>query len=203
MYIPKSNLETDPAVLYDFMREHNFATLITQHDSHIDATHLPVMIDTERGILKAHMARANDQWKSFDGSEALVIFQGPHAYVSPTWYETHPSVPTWNYATVHVYGVPHVIDDDTAMRVMLRELVANHESGRDPEWTMNLPEDYLRKMMAAIVAFEMPIARIEGKYKLSQNRSEIDQDNVIEHLLGSPYPVEVETAELMAKRRGD
>ncbi|HVU12572.1 MAG TPA: FMN-binding negative transcriptional regulator [Phototrophicaceae bacterium] len=201
MYIPKSNLEIDIAVLYAFMREHNFATLVTQHEGRLDATHLPVMIDSERGVIKAHLARANDQWKVFDGGEALIIFQGPHAYVSPTWYETHPSVPTWNYATVHVYGVPRLIDDDATVRAMLRELVANHEHGRDPEWMMNLPEDYLHKMMAAIVAFELPIERIEGKYKLSQNRSEVDQDSVIEHLLGSPYPVEVETAELMASRR--
>ena len=201
MYIPKSNLETDPAVLYDFMQANNFATLITQQEGHLTATHLPFMVDTERGVLKAHLARANDQWKSFDGSEALVIFQGAHAYISPSWYETHPSVPTWNYATVHVYGVPVIRGDDAEMRTMLRELVANHERGRDPEWTMDLPEDYLHKMMQAIVAFELKIDRIEGKFKLSQNRSEADQASVIAHLRESEDALEVQTAEISARRR--
>ncbi|MBI1260015.1 MAG: FMN-binding negative transcriptional regulator [Chloroflexi bacterium] len=203
MYIPKSNLETDPALLYAFMREHNFAALVTQRDGHIDATHLPVMVDSERGVLRAHLARANDQWKSFDGSEALVMFQGAHAYISPSWYETHPSVPTWNYTAVHVYGVPVIREDDAEMRAMLRELVANHEQGRTPEWTMDLPEDYLHKMMQAIVGFELKIDRIEGKFKLSQNRSEVDQASVIAHLRESSDPLEVQTAEISAQRRAN
>ena len=163
MYIPKSNLETDIAVLYEFMREHNFAPLISQHQGHLSATHLPFMLDSERGVLKAHMARANDQWKTFDGREALVIFQGPHAYVSPSWYEVHPSVPTWNYATVHVYGVPQIVEDEATVHDMLEELVAHHEHGRDPEWPMDLPDDYYQKMRQGIVVFEMPMDRIEGK----------------------------------------
>lgn len=201
MYIPKSTLETDPAVLYAFMRANNFAALVTQRDGQIVASHLPFMVDTERGVLIAHLARANDQWKAFDGGEALVIFQGAHAYISPTWYETHPSVPTWNYAVVHVYGVPQIIDDETVIHAMLRELVENHERGRDPEWRMNLPDDYYHKMRQAIVAFELPITRIEGKFKLSQNRSETDQDSVIAHLATSTYPLEAETAQLMSARR--
>lgn len=202
MYIPTSNLETDPRILYQFMRDHNFAAFITHGDGRgIVASHLPFMVDAERGVLKAHLARANDQWKAFDGSEALVIFQGAHAYVSPTWYETHPSVPTWNYATVHVYGVPQVVDDAETIRAMLGELVENHEHGRSPEWEMHLPDDYYAKMVLGIVAFELPIARIEGKFKLSQNRSEVDQESVIQNLGESRYPLDVETAHLMARRR--
>ncbi len=202
MYIPKSNLETDTAVLYQFMRDNNFAILITQGGGRgIAASHLPFMVDAERGLLKAHLARANDQWKSFDGSEVLVIFQGAHAYISPSWYETHPSVPTWNYATVHVYGVPQIIDDDETIHGMLGELVENHEHGREPEWEMTLPDDYYRKMVASIVVFEMPISRIEGKFKLSQNRSEVDQESVIAHLASSPYPTDVAAAQLTVSRR--
>src|SRR5258707_9890039 len=104
VYIPKSFAESDVSVLYQFMQANNFAALVTQQAGQIVASHIPFMIDTERGMLKAHLARANDQWKAFDGSEAMVIFQGPHAYISPSWYETHPSVPTWNYAAAHVYG---------------------------------------------------------------------------------------------------
>ena len=201
MYIPKSFAETDAAILYQFMRDHNFASLVTQHDGQLAATHLPFMLDAERGVLQAHLARANDQWKAFDGGEALVIFQGPHAYVSPTWYETHPSVPTWNYTAVHVYGSPRVVDDEPTTRRMLRELVENHEHGRRPEWDMALPEEYFQTMLKAIVFFELPIARIEGKFKLNQNRSEADQASVIAHLADSADPLDVETARVMADRR--
>jgi transcriptional regulator len=191
MYIPKSFAETDGVTLYQFMRDNNFAAMVTEKEGQLTATHLPFLIDTEHGVLRAHLARTNDQWQAFDGCEALVIFQGPHAYVSPTW----------NYTAVHVYGVPQVVEDEAAVRQLLRDLVANHERGRDPEWSMDLPEDYLHKMMLAIVAFEVPIERIEGKYKLSQNRSEGDQASVIAHLSRSPYPLEAETARFMASRR--
>ncbi len=201
MYIPKSFAETDVVTLYQFIHDNNFAALVTEYQGQITATHLPFLIDTERGVLKAHLARANDQWKGFDGHEALVIFQGPHAYISPTWYEVHPSVPTWNYTAVHVYGVPQIVEDEAAVRHLLRELVENHERGRQPEWPMDLPEDYLQKMMQAIVAFEMPMQRMEGKFKLSQNRSEADQESVITYLSSSSYPLEAETAQLMATRR--
>lgn len=201
MYIPKSFAETDTTVLYQFMRDHNFAIFVTHGGgSEIVASHLPFMLDVEHGVLKAHLARANPQWKTFDGGEALVIFQGPHAYVSPSWYETHPSVPTWNYATVHVYGVPQIVDNAATIRAMLAELVENHERGREPEWAMNLPDDYYAKMVQSIVVFELPISRIEGKFKLSQNRSEADQKSVIAHLSESSYPLDVETAELTASR---
>src|SRR5437660_762561 len=185
MYIPKSFAESDLPTLYQFMRDNNFATLVTQHDGQLTATHLPFLIDTERGLLKAHMERANNKWKQFNDHEALVMFQGPHAYISPTWYETQPSVPTWNYTAVHVYGVPHLVEDNAMVRGMLRELVENHEHGRQPEWQMPLPEDYLQKMMQAIVAFELPIERIEGKFKLNQNRSDADQESVIAYLSGT------------------
>ncbi len=201
MYIPKSFAESDIETLYQFMRDNNFAALVTEHQGQLTATHLPFLIDSERGVLKAHLARANDQWKGFDRQEALVIFQGPHAYISPTWYEAHPSVPTWNYTAVHVYGVPQIVEDDAAVRRLLRQLVENHERGRQPEWPMDLPEDYLQKMMQAIVAFEVPIGRIEGKFKLSQNRSDADQESVIAHLSASSYPLDAETAHLMAMGR--
>jgi transcriptional regulator len=197
MYIPKSFAVADAETLYQFIRAHNFATLVTHHDGHLSATSIPFMVDSERGILKAHLARANDQWKHFDGSETLVIFQGAHAYISPTWYGEHPSVPTWNYTAVHVYGVPTIIDDDATIREMLKELVGNHEAGRIPEWQMALPEDYMQKMMKAIVVFEIPIERIEGKFKMSQNRSAVDQTSVIAHLSTSPEPLNQETADIM------
>lgn len=112
-------------------------------------------------------------------------------------------MPTWNYAAAHVYGVPRIVEDAAEIYDMLSELVDNHERGRNPAWEMHLPEDYYAKMVRAIVAFEVPIARVEGKYKLSQNRSEADQQSVIAHLLESKYPEEVETAKLAADRRAE
>lgn len=197
MYIPKSFAVNDAETLYQFMRAHNFATLVTHHDGHLTASSIPFMVDSERGVLRAHLARANNQWKSFDGTETLVIFQGAHAYISPTWYGEHPSVPTWNYTAVHVYGVPTIIDDETTIHEMLGELVANHESGREPEWTINLPDDYMQKMVKSIVVFEIPMERVEGKFKMSQNRSAADQTSVIAHLSASPDPLEQETADIM------
>jgi transcriptional regulator len=205
MYIPKSNAENDLAVLHQFMQNYNFATLVSQQDGQLTATHLPVLLDTTRGeygTLVAHMARANPQWKAFEsGQEVMVIFQGPHAYVSPSFYEVHPSVPTWNYAIIHAYGVPRIIDDHDRLYDILGALVHRQEDPRRPSWEMNLPDDYMEKMMAAVVGFEIEITRMEGKYKLSQNRSDADQESVIDNLSQSEYALDIQTADLMRERR--
>lgn len=191
MYIPPFNRVTDPRILHDLMRRFSFATLVTVHDGRPFATHLPVLVEPEwgeHGRLLAHLARANPQWMDFaPGVEALAIFQGPHAYISPSWYETHPSVPTWNYAVVHAYGVPQVIEDDGQIMEALRRLVATHEDGFDEPWTLErVPADYIGKMKRGIVTFEIPILRLEGKVKLSQNRSAGDRARVIEALGDRP-----------------
>jgi transcriptional regulator len=189
VYIPKFNAVTDTAILHDLMRRFSFATLVTTHEGAPFATHLPFMLDAdagEHGTLIAHMARGNAQWRDFDGAcEALTIFQGAHAYVSPSWYAEPVSVPTWNYAVVHAYGIPRIIEDEARVRAILRALVELHEGGYEEPWPMDLPEDYLHKMIGAIVAFEIPVTRLEGKLKLSQNRSPEDQRRVIEHLSAS------------------
>ena len=197
MYIPKFNAVTDPALLFELMRQFSFATLVTMHEAAPFATHLPFLVYPERGTqgtLVAHMARGNAQWRDLaaaesSGQEALVIFQGAHAYISPSWYVDHVedrmNVPTWNYMVVHAYGVPRLIEDETRVREELSALIQQHESGFVKPWAMNLPEDYLRKMTGAIVAFEIPITRLEGKFKLSQNRSERDRSRVIAELLAS------------------
>jgi len=192
MYVPKHNLITDTALLHSLMQGFSFATLVTVHDGRPFATHLPFLVHPavgDLGCLVAHVAKANPQWEDFaQGNEVLVIFQGHHTYISPSWYEASPSVPTWNYATVHAYGTPHVLTDDSRVRETLRELVNKHEEGFAIPWTMDLPDDYLRKMMRGIVAFEIPISRLEGKFKLSQNRSDADQDRVIAALGESNNP---------------
>jgi transcriptional regulator len=191
MYIPQFNHISDPTLLHDLMERFSFATLVTVHDGAPFATHLPFLVYPdvgEQGTLVAHMARANVQWKDFArDDEVLVIFQGSHAYISPSWYDAHPSVPTWNYAVVHAYGVPRIVTDETQVLATLHALVAKHEAPFAEPWSMDdLTHEYLHKMMRGIVAFEIPVARLEGKFKLSQNRSAEDRQHVIEALGGSP-----------------
>jgi transcriptional regulator len=186
MYLPKMFREDDLAVLHGLIRENSFGILITQHDGAPFASHLPFLLDETRGphgTLLAHMARANPQWRDFEaGQEALAIFHGPHAYVSPSWYDAVPSVPTWNYAAVHAYGAPRIVEDPAALRELLERLVDLHESAFERPWPMRLPDEYLHKMMHGIVGFEIEIARIEGKLKLSQNRAEGERHRVAEAL---------------------
>ena len=183
MYIPKAFREDDTATLHKLMREYSFATLITQQDGVPLASHLPFVLDAEPGsygTLFGHMARANSQWQTFEeGQEALVIFQGPHSYITPSWYEAKLAVPTWNYAVVHAYGVPHLIEDKTLLYSLLQKLVQTYEARFETPWPFkSLPDDYVQKMMQGIVGFEIPVTRLEGKFKLSQNRPESDRARV-------------------------
>lgn len=200
MYIPKSFSQTDLDILHAFMQKYNFATLVSQVENELTATHLPLMLDSTRGeygTLLGHMAKANSHWKSLFQREVLVMFQGPHTYISPSWYDTHPSVPTWNYTVVHAQGTPQIVEDPTAVKGMLEQLVNYHEAGFSQPWTMDLPDEYMHKMLQSIVAFEIPITRLEGKFKLSQNRSEADQARVAAALAESDYPPDSDVSALM------
>jgi transcriptional regulator len=202
VYIPAHFREDDVALLHDVIRNYSFATLVTLHEQQPFASHLPFLLDAERGphgTLRGHLARANPQWQSFDTEqEALVLFEGPHAYISPSWYETHPSVPTWNYIAVHAYGVPRLVDD-TTLYTLLQDLVHTYEAGRAAPWKLDLPDDYLQKMMRAIVGFEIEITRLEGKFKLSQNRPQGDREHVIAALCETTDPLQVELAAWMRR----
>jgi len=189
MYIPDAFAETDLDRLHDLIEAYDFAMLITDAAPAPLVSHLPFMLDRANGpngTLRAHMARGNPHWQSFDG-EALVVFHGPHSYVSPTWYEPDaPAVPTWNYAVVHAYGTPRIVDDPQEIRAHQERLVATHEAGRSPSWDMaGQPPAYIEGMLKGIVGFEIPIARLEGKFKLSQNRSAADQRRVAQALADS------------------
>jgi transcriptional regulator len=198
MYIPTAFRADDRALLYDLIECHGFGTFVSILDGAMFASHLPILVDRTRGVLLGHVAWANPHRRALDGSaEALLIFQGPHAYVSPSWYATAPAVPTWNYAAVHVYGVPRLLDE-AGLLDLLDRLVSKFESGRERPWTMDLPPDYLRKMLQAIVGFEVPIARIEGKFKLNQNRSAEDRAGVI-GALRAGAPEEQALAEFMTR----
>ena len=204
MYIPKHFREDNIDVLHAFMREYSFATLITQQDAIPLANHFPFLLDAERGpygTLRSHMARANAQWRTFDETrEALVIFQGPHAYISPSWYqdEAELSVPTWNYSAVHAYGLPRLVEDSAQLYSILQATIQTNEAQFEKPWTLQMPDEHLQKKMRAIIGFELQITRLEGKFKLSQNRSEGDQGRVAAALQDSLSP---ETAALMNRRR--
>ncbi len=189
MYIPPSFRVEDSAKLAAFMRQYSFATIITHDGNAPFASHLPMLHSAEggdHGTLLSHMARANPQWQHFaSGREALVIFQGPHGYISPSWYKAEVAVPTWNYAAVHVHGVPKVFDDHERIVSLLRKIVERYESAFESPWPGDLPVEYRDKMVQGIVAFEIPIARIEGKYKFGQNRSAADIEGVINALGGA------------------
>lgn len=188
MYIPKHFSENDLAVLQTLMRDYSFATLVsTREDSVPIATHLPFLYEADPapyGILKAHMALGNPQWRTFQPDrEALVIFQGPHAYISPSWYDVELSVPTWNYATVHAYGRPRIITDQAELYTHLKALIETHEAQFANPWPFqHLPMDYVERLMKGVVGLAIEITRLEGKFKMSQNRSLHERERVIEEL---------------------
>jgi transcriptional regulator len=184
MYTPTQFNEDNPQTLFDFMQRHSFATLTALHQGQLFASHLPFLLK-QRGdqvVLIGHMARANPQWKTFCTQEVLVVFTGPHCYISPTWYHAAPHVPTWNYTAVHAYGTPTLIEGEDAVHDVLRELVEHFEAFEAQPWQMDLPQEFRKNLQAAIVAFEIPVSRLEGKYKLSQNRTASERAGVIEAL---------------------
>jgi transcriptional regulator len=202
MYVPKAFREDDQARLHGFLAAWSFALLVTDVDGVPGATHLPLVLDAgagPHGTLIGHVARANPQWQTFDGTrQALAIFQGPHAYVSPNWYATTPAVPTWNYAAVHAYGRPRVLEGAAATRDAVSRLVAIH----DPAWRIaDQPEEFIAGMLRGIVAFAMPIERLEGKLKLSQNRPAADRPGIV-RALRAGGEVQRAVADMVAEASG-
>jgi len=205
MYLPEIYAENDRATLLDLIRTTGWGYLVGAADGVPFATHLPFMLEGEPGAerLVAHVARANPHWKSFaeGGREQLVIFAGPHVYVSPRWNTTAKAVPTWNYVTVHVYGVPRIVDDPAAVHAAQTRLVDFYEAGAAAPWRMeDVDAGFIEGMLRAIVSFEIPIARLEGKYKLSQNRKAEDRAGVIAALADGPDDGGQKIARLMASR---
>jgi transcriptional regulator len=184
MYIPASFRMSDAPEIHAFMREHSFATLVTQGEGGVTATHLPVLLEAETGVhgtLLGHMARANPQWRDIAG-EALAIFSGPHAYVSPTWYESPGTVPTWNYVAVHAYGPLQLVEDRDGLHDILTRTVAVYERRMPEPWSYDVADPDIDKMLEAIVGFRIEISRLEGKAKLNQNHPEERRRKVIRAL---------------------
>ncbi len=213
MYVPPAFRIDDLASQHEAMRRHPLATLVTRSGDGIVADHIPFMIDAKRGdkgVLRAHVARANPLWRTHprDG-EALVIFSGPDRYITPSWYatkrETGKVVPTWNYVAVHAFGPLQVFDDPQWVRQQIGELTARQEAQRKPPWAVSdAPEDFLASQVRLIVGIEVPIARIEAKWKVSQNRPQADRAGVIEGLEAAGDEESRAMAALVAgDRRGD
>lgn len=204
MYLPAHFTEKDGAKITAVMRANSFATLVTFDGAAPFASHVPLVLQPAcgpRGSLIGHVARANPQWQHFSsGAEVLAIFQGPHAYISPSWYTTPNMVPTWNYVTVHVYGIPRIVENTAAFAEILRLTIDEYESGRPTPWREELPADHKAAMMKAIVGFEIEITRIEAKFKLSQNRKPEDIAGAVAALSQSENQTERELAMLMQKQ---
>jgi transcriptional regulator len=181
MYRPDAFRVNDHQRLLEHAMAHPFATVITERDGALTASHLPLLVDPERGVLRGHLARANPQYQDLAArTQALAIFHGPHAYVSPSVYEEQPSVPTWNYVVVHARGRGRLVEE-SVLRTILDDLVGRF----DPTgWRLEASEEYVRSALDAIAGFEISIEQLEGKWKLSQNRSLGDQMRVAAWLEG-------------------
>jgi len=196
MYIPASFRESRLEVLHDFLRAHPFGLLVSAGAGGLRATPLPFLLeaDSGQGTLRGHLARANPHWRELAGiEECLVVFQGEQGYVTPSWYPskaaTGKAVPTWNYAAVHVWGRPAVVEDAGWLRRQVDALTRGQEARRAQPWAVgDAPEDYLAAQLKAIVGIEIPIARLEGKWKMSQNRDEADRRGVVAGLRDEADP---------------
>jgi transcriptional regulator len=205
MYTPRSFRNDDLGQLHDLIRRYSFGTLFTHRDGESHVTHLPFMIDSDRGpsgTLVAHMAKANPHWRAFEGAApSVVVFVGPHAYISPAWYEDPETVPTWNYAVVHAYGTPRLVLDERRLRDMAMRLVHTHEDPLGNPWDVRRAESVMDTEIKGIVGFEILIDRLEGKFKLNQNRDPADREGVARALSASDDPMAREIAALMRKNR--
>lgn len=186
MYIPKSFENKNINELHSFIEEYNFGTLLVINNNEIEVSHVPVMLDRNKGefgLLYWHLAKNNSQTSLLNGKNTvLFIFQGPHAYISPSWYKTSPNVPTWNYTVVHVHGIPKKINH-SQLSDDLDKFVNHHESISDTNNKYQIPENYKLKLIEHIEGFHMEITKLDGKFKLGQNRGIEDQQNMLDELL--------------------
>jgi transcriptional regulator len=183
VYLPPAFTEARPEVLVAHIERHDFGLLVSHGAGGLVASHIPFLVERhgEELHLLGHLARPNPQVQDLSVSrEVLAIFSGPHAYISPSWYAAGPSVPTWNYVDVHAYGKMQLVEDDDWLRRLLRRLSDRHEAGNPAPWRMqDLPEAYLAGMLKGIIGLDITVVRLEGKFKLSQNRPAVDRPRVI------------------------
>ncbi|MBC9208212.1 FMN-binding negative transcriptional regulator [Roseomonas aerophila] len=205
MYVPPAFHEDDLAAVHATMREARLANLVTATAEGLVATPLPLFLAPEEGphgTLYGHLARANPQWKQPSTGDAMALFMGPDAYVSPTWYpsklEHHKVVPTWNYVAVHAYGPVEFFEDADRLLDIVTRLTNLHEQSRPRPWAVtDAPENFIRAQLRGIIGLRLPITRLEGKRKMSQNRSEADRQGVAAGLAGSDRASERDAAKLI------
>jgi transcriptional regulator len=209
VYLPPAFTETRNEVLIAHIERHDFGLLVSNGARHADhpeliASQIPFLVARRDGnvLLQGHIARANPQVADLEGSsEVLAIFPGPHAYISPGWYEAGPAVPTWNYASVHAYGTVRAVRDRDWLRELLDRLSTRHEAREAAPWRMrDLPQSYLEAMLGGIVGIEIAVSRLEGKFKLSQNRPAADRLRIIAALERRDDQISREVAGLMRER---
>ena len=208
VYLPPVFTESRPEVLIAHIERHDFGLLLSQGESAPTASHVPFLVKRRDGnlLLQAHLARPNPQLSELDrAGEALAIFQGPHAYISPTWYTAGAAVPTWNYAAVHAYGKVRTIPDPAWLRDFVQRLSDRHEAHEPtPPWRMEeLPEPYVASMLRGIVGVEIEVSRLEGKFKLSQNRPAADRPRIIAALDRREDAESRDLAALMRRREAE
>jgi transcriptional regulator len=202
MYIPKLYREEDKAKILEFIRQNDFAVLVTYDGEKPAASHLlmEVVEEGETLFINGHMSRANSHWKTFEkNTEVLVIFHGAHTYISPTWYN-HVNVPTWNYQSIHVYGKPRIITEHDEAYSLLKRLVDRYETSGHYKLE-TLPQDFVEKEIKGIVAFQVEVTRFEANYKLSQNRKDEDHANIITRLEERTDDLSHRVAEAMRQQR--
>ena len=208
MYVPRAFAQTDVKALHKQMLATPLPVVVTHGSQGLIASHVPLLLNPDEGAcgtLYGHLARANPHWQALaEGSEALVIFAGEQAYISPSFYPSKAvhgkAVPTWNYLAVHAYGQAEVFDDAERLLALVSRLSHKHEAERPEPWAVSdAPGDYIDSMLKAIVGFRLPITRLDGKRKLSQNRDAADQAGVRQGLLGNSNPQDHALAHLMAK----
>lgn len=207
MYVPPVFKQDDVGALHAAIREARLGTLVTLGADGMEASHVPMLVHPEPapfGTLHGHIARSNPQWeRTAKGSQALAIFLGPDAYITPSWYPTKQDtgkvVPTWNYVAIHAYGPARFFDDEDRLLALVTRLTETHEVGRAAPWAVtDAPADFVRSQLKRIVGFEIPITRLEGKWKMSQNRPAQDRAGVVEGLAREGGPAEAVVAEIVA-----
>ena len=189
MYVPRHYAVTDRQQLHDFIKGNGFGIMFSGNGPEPVASHLPFIFDEsagEQGTLLSHMAGANRQWRLADGQQVLTVFQGPHTYVSPTWYQDPETVPTWNYVAVHVYGILKVVQDQERIQNILARITDYYEASLPQPWQAEFTSEYAQQMVKRIVAFEIEIDKMQGKWKLNQNHPEERRRRVVDVLKTMP-----------------
>ena len=198
MYVPKLNAMTNEEEILNFMKAYSFATIVTVENNFQSATHLPFSVHkrADKLILTSHFAKANLQWQEITNNKVLVIFNEPHAYISPKHYDKELTVPTWNYLAVHAYGSGKIISENEKAMEVLEKMINTFEADYLQQW-QNFPDEYKYKMLQGIVAFEVEVTEIQAKKKLSQNKTALEKQRIITALEKSNYSTEKELSHYM------